>query len=117
GLGGAPDDRARSELRRRPLRAGARRAAPERRGRRARTLRTGGEVLEKCRRRSAGAWRDPRPVITVPGVGERSDSKRSFIMKGALLRLVAVAAAVVALLSTTGSAQAARVDLSGRWLF
>ena len=38
-------------------------------------------------------------------------------MKDALLRFVVVAAAVVALLSTTGSAQAARVDITGQWLF
>ena len=39
------------------------------------------------------------------------------MMKPALLRFVLAAAAVVALLSADGSAQAARVDLTGKWLF
>jgi hypothetical protein len=41
----------------------------------------------------------------------------SFIMKDALLRLVVVTVAFFALLSATGSAQAAKVDVTGKWLF
>jgi len=39
------------------------------------------------------------------------------MMKPALLRFVLAAAAVVALFSADGSAQAAKVDLTGKWLF